>query len=66
MAKKRISERDYIICTNLAKVRIAFSTIKDLCEGKEYGVPDEEHEQVRKTIYQWMRNLEKIVNPEST
>ena len=50
-----MTEQEYITATNLAKARIALSTLHDIMVGDEYGVD-------QKTYREAYKALEKLVD----
>jgi hypothetical protein len=57
-----VKERDYIIATNLAKIRAATNIVTGICAGSEYGVEAGELRTVIAALYKWTAFLEEAVD----
>jgi hypothetical protein len=54
-------EKDYIIATNIARVRIMKDILRDILSGAEYGVGEEEAQSVAMMLRRWEAALEQKI-----
>lgn len=64
MAKHRISERDYIVVSNLQRSRLALHVIHQISTGNrdQYGAKKAERDQIIEILDGWIETLEKLVD----
>lgn len=53
-----MTEAEYIIATNLARVRTSINALRETLGGEEWGLPDE----LRKTILKELYDCERVLS----
>ena len=53
-----MTEKDYILATNIARVRMLKDILRDILPGAEYGVGEEEAQSFAMRLRRWEAALE--------
>jgi hypothetical protein len=54
-------ERDYILCTNIAKVRVMRDVAFELTAGLEYGIQEEERKVLMQILHRAEERLDGLI-----